>query len=450
MGDNTMKISDLLDLKKKGMLIVNAEYQRGAVWNRTQQKKLIDSVLRGYQLPMIYLHFKEHEAAGMKRQGYEVIDGQQRINALYDFWQGAFKLFDPVQDDETARFPQFIKERPCPWAGCDYSSLDDHLKKKIDETTLFYVKIETENEDEVRDLFIRLQAGLPLSVQEKRDAWPGGFTEFVLHFAGKSEIPRYPGHDFFNMWVKKSTFRGSARQLCAHVGMLYLKNSAKGNWADLKIKTVDDFYYQNLGLDMKDTKVIRFDKILNLALECFNGYSGKKLSDHEVIHLVLLLDSLYDDYTKGWKDNFIQAFDDFRKNNALAQKIRAGEYWDNYGMLTRASANHAVTIQLRHKFFVEKMFGILQPVLKDPARSFGQLEREIIYYRDNRKCQVCGSDVGWDDLEIHHVDEHQHGGETKRGNGVSVHKKCHPQGKAALDFYEKWQKLKKQNAGEEA
>jgi len=109
-----MKIKDLLDLKKNQMLKVNSEYQRGSVWTKTQQKKLIDSVLRGYPLPMIYLHYKEHKIAGMKSQSFEIIDGQQRINALYDFFQGAYKLFDTIKDDDIAHFPQFIKDNPCP------------------------------------------------------------------------------------------------------------------------------------------------------------------------------------------------------------------------------------------------------------------------------------------------------------------------------------------------
>ncbi|HEY5748183.1 MAG TPA: hypothetical protein VIU12_19060, partial [Chryseolinea sp.] len=60
---------------------------------------------------------------------------------------------------------------------------------------------------EVRDLFIRLQAGTPLTAQEKRDAWPGDFTNFVIQHAGK------PGHKlsnpkpFFNQFRKASAKR---------------------------------------------------------------------------------------------------------------------------------------------------------------------------------------------------------------------------------------------------
>ena len=149
----------------------------------------------------------------MKAESYEIIDGQQRINALFDFREGAIKLFDPIKDEEEARFPQFIKNVSCPWAGKDFMGLDPVYQNLFDETELIYAKIDTSTDDEARDLFIRLQAGLPLNAQEKRDAWPGGFTEFVLHFGGKPQIKRYPGHDFFIKKVNKSIDRGNTRQL---------------------------------------------------------------------------------------------------------------------------------------------------------------------------------------------------------------------------------------------
>ena len=80
------------------------------------------------------------------------------------------------------------------------------------------------------------------------------------------------------------------------------------------------------------------------------------------------------------------------------------------------------------------MFEIIQPKLKDPIRVFGQLEREIIYYRDKKKCAVCKEDVKWDDLEIHHIDEHQNAGRTLIDNGVTVHRQHHPKGQDAVKF----------------
>lgn len=383
--------------------------------------------------------------AGMQREDLEIIDGQQRINALYKFGEGAFKLFDPIKDDKNARFPDFIKRTDCPWASCDFLSLPVELKDKFYNTELFIVKVTTDNEDEARDLFIRLQSGLPLNAQEKRDAWPGGYTEFTLKFGGKSEIGRYPGNDFFRkLVVVPSSDRDAIRTLCAQLGMLFFEKATEGNWLDLGTQPVDDYYYRNLGFDINKPEVLRFSKILDLAVELFEGFKGPKLKVYEAIHVFLLLESLLDDYTRTWQDKFIEAFETFRYKAAIDKKDKSGDYWFSYGTLTMTQSVEAGTIQKRHKFFSEKMYEILQPVKKDPNRTYGELERQIIYYRDNKKCAVCREEIKWDVLEIHHIDEHQRGGQTTIENGVPVHKECHPKGQAAVDFNLNWQANKEQ------
>jgi len=233
MEPSTLTVQQILDLRHNKMLTVNAEYQRGPVWSSSQKKRLIDSVLRGYPIPLIYLHHIKTSVAGMQREDLEVIDGQQRINSLYEFKEGAWKLFDPIKDDKEARFPNFIKDIKCPWAGCTFESLASDLKSNFLNTDLFVVKISTSSPHEARDLFIRLQSGLPLNAQEKRDAWPGGFTEFVLKYGGKPEIPRYPGHDFFRMLIQGFA-RGKGRQLCAQIAMLFLEKRRDGDWTDIR------------------------------------------------------------------------------------------------------------------------------------------------------------------------------------------------------------------------
>lgn len=112
-------IEELIELRKNSMLGANPEYQRGAVWSRTQQRKLIDSILRGYPLPVIYLHHIKKGVGQYARDDFEIIDGQQRINAIYDFHEGAYALFDP-KADIAARFPAFVREQECPWASQNF------------------------------------------------------------------------------------------------------------------------------------------------------------------------------------------------------------------------------------------------------------------------------------------------------------------------------------------
>ena len=439
-----ISIRVLLEWKKNDLLKVNPEYQRAAVWSEAQQKKLIDSVMRGYPLPLIYLHYKKKIVHGMQSEGLEIIDGQQRINALHRFGEGALKLFDPVADDKAARFPNFIKAVACPWAKRAYDGLSDELRSRFMDTEIFIVKVTTDVENEARDLFIRLQAGLPLNAQEKRDAWPGGFTELVLKFGGKKEITRYPGHDFFRHLVKSNpTDRGEVRQLCAQVCMLFFEQAAHGNWVNIGTQPIDDYYYRNLDFDPAGPMVSRLSEVLDVAVELFAEKTSPKLKGYEAIHIVLLIDSLLDDYAKDWRSRFLAAYDSFKLRSAQAKKARDGAYWFEYGSLTQTQSAEGRTIQRRHAFFVKKMFQELNPTLLDKTRIYGEVEREIVYYGNDKKCGVCDKEIKWQDLEIHHVEEHHTGGSTDIENAAPVHKTCHPKGQDAKAFKVKWRQRPK-------
>ncbi len=85
----------------------------------------------------------------------------------------------------------------------------------------------------------------------------------------------------------------------------------------------------------------------------------------------------------------------------------------------------------------------IKPHLKDETRIFGQLERELIYHRDQKNCQVpgCEAEVLWAEAEFHHVQEHSKGGPTSLENGALVQKGCHPKSaKEVAKFAEHWEK----------
>lgn len=436
-----ISVSDILKLKDNNMLLVNAEYQRGAVWTDHQKKKLIDSVMRGYPLPLIYLHHKVRCVAGMRNEGLEIIDGQQRINALHDFKEGAFKLFDPIKDDKQSRFPDFVKRKACPWARADFISLSPDLKERFLSTPLTVVKVTTDDEDEARDLFIRLQAGLPLNAQEKRDAWPGGFTQMVLKLGGKNGLGRAHGHEFFNRLVHtKNTDRGEVRQLCAQICMLLFERNETGNFSDIGTTDVDDYYYRHLDFTLDDPRVGKLTAILDTTVEIFSNQMTPKFKGHEAIHIILLIDSLLREYSiPSWKPDFHSAYDQFKLRAAQGKKDRNCDFWFEYGALTQTQSAQGRTIQRRHAFFSEQMLSTIKPKLLDPTRIYGEVEREILYFQQGKKCAKCGQDAKWCDMEIHHVEQHYAGGATTLDNGAVVHKACHPKGsEATLDFAKKW------------
>jgi 5-methylcytosine-specific restriction endonuclease McrA len=446
-----LTIQALIDLRQTQMLVVNPEYQRGVVWTQGQKKKLVDSVLRGYPIPLIYLHHIKHSVGKLVSQRYEVIDGQQRINALADYHDGAFRLFDPVKDEAEARFPDFIKRQPCPWGGKAFAELAEEHQASFLATSLRIVQIETHDSNEARDLFVRLQAGMPLTSQEKRDAWPGQFTDFILRLGGKPGLARYPGHDFFNelMGAQKVKDRGKFRQLAAQLAMLFLKRQEGGDvtFCDTNAQAIDDFYYEHLGFDGSSPGAMRLTRILDKLTELLRDKKRAKIIGHEAIHLVLLLDSLLDDYTRSWEATFSAAFDTFRDQMTKAKRTKddanPSDYWLRYGIWTRVNSDRADAIQRRHEFFASKMSEQLALVPKDPQRAFGRIERELIYYRDKKRCSVCDADVVWDDGEIHHVAQHSDGGRTSMDNGALVHRHCHPKGSVGTEnFARKWEVLR--------
>lgn len=436
-------IEELLKYKNDNMLSANPEYQRGLVWTDEQRKKLIDSIFRNYTLPIIYLHHKSKGTGKFISNVLEIVDGQQRIHALELYTSGAIVLYDPKKDDKKARFPDFIKNQPCPWGGKSFENLSKDEQDAFLNKTLVVALITTDEDNEARDLFIRLQAGTALNAQEKRDAWPGTFTEYILKKAGKKNNDKYPGHDFFSKKVySHNKDRGQKRQLCAQVFMLIDEFNKNGQYVELKSQMIDEYYYKNLSIDLHSKECQRFDKLIDLAFNIFNTFKNMKpLKGYEVIHTMLLINALLDDYTPSWKERFNDVFEGFRMEVAKSNKSKSGKVWELFTSFTRTSSDSKSSIIIRHQLFTRYMLDKLKPVLKDETRLYGEVERELIYYCFEKKCQVCDTIIPWNDLEIHHIDEHYRGGKTLLENGVPVHKVCHPKGLKAeemkIEFKEK-------------
>ena len=428
-----LTVRELVDLRKTDMARPNHEYQRGVVWTRDQQMKLIDSVMRGYQLPIIYLHYNKRNVAGMTQESYDIIDGQQRITALHLFVEGAFPLY--AVDDPRARFPKFLQNESCPWGGKNFHSLPEELKNRLLQTKLPVAYIRTDNSNEVRDLFVRLQSGFPLNAQEKRDSYPGQFTDFVLALGGKPAIPRYPGHPFFQrvLKMKPGQDRGTTRQLAAQISMLFLERRGGGSdhFMDINARAIDDYYYSNLDFDSTSTDSRRLLEILGKLDDLLGNGKMPRLRGHDAIHLVLFVDSIWEEYTRSWEPTLQQAAGGFSALVAkAAESSRKGEpddTWLRYGIWTRSNSDRSDNIRRRHQYYSQRMLELLGDItLKDQKRLFGPLERELIYWRDGRQCKVCDVEVLWKEVEIHHIEPHGKGGKTELENGVLVHKACHP------------------------
>jgi len=91
----TMTVKELVELDTQEALQVDAEYQRGAEWSIKQERLLIDSLFRGYSIPLFYFHKQTRATSWATNTYFFIIDGQQRKNAIIRYCKNQFNMFDP-------------------------------------------------------------------------------------------------------------------------------------------------------------------------------------------------------------------------------------------------------------------------------------------------------------------------------------------------------------------
>jgi hypothetical protein len=141
-----------------------AEYQRGNVWSEAQQRLLIDSLFRGYDLPKLY--FRKLADGGEFL--YEVVDGKQRLTAMWRFLNNEFRL------PRASHFDQLGQLGRKSW-----SELSPPAQDRLQFAMVTVSVIEEATDEEVAELFLRLQKGEPLRAAEKRNAILGPVRDFV-------------------------------------------------------------------------------------------------------------------------------------------------------------------------------------------------------------------------------------------------------------------------------
>ena len=115
---NTWKISQIYTGFKEQTLIVDRSYQRKKVWGPKDNVRLIETILLNLIIPEIFLWDSE-TAPDTGKTITHIVDGQQRINAIFDFIAGKFKLQKKYLLNDT------IKEE---YGDKEFCDLDDDIE----------------------------------------------------------------------------------------------------------------------------------------------------------------------------------------------------------------------------------------------------------------------------------------------------------------------------------
>lgn len=148
-------------------------YQRqGGIWSRQNQQLLVDSIINKFDIPKIYFH--EHQdwvEENGQRYKYSIVDGRQRLEAIWDFMDGKFALSEDFQ---------MVVDGSRSAAGKNFVELKrDHpeMAALFSATSLDVMLIRTSDIELIEEMFSRLNEAAPLNAAEKRNGWGGPLRE---------------------------------------------------------------------------------------------------------------------------------------------------------------------------------------------------------------------------------------------------------------------------------
>lgn len=191
------------------------DYQRRSdIWTLDKRQLLIDSILNDYDMPKLYFHLLSIEQKKDSGTGcdYAIIDGKQRLETVWGFIDGNFRLaddfiylLDPKVKAGGLTYVDIAKEYP-------------KLKIRFDSFGLPIMLVETDDIDLIEDMFSRMNEAVPLNAAEKRNAFGGSMAEVIR---------RVSSHDFFTTRVRFNNNRYQHREVAAK--LLYLEYSLKNH-----------------------------------------------------------------------------------------------------------------------------------------------------------------------------------------------------------------------------
>jgi hypothetical protein len=386
-------------------------YQRdGGVWSLAKQQLFVDSLVNGFDIPKIYVH----DVDGQGGYNYAVVDGKQRIGTVLRFLDNGF-----------AFGPDFVytgsKIDDPPLAGQKYGDLAAATQDRFRDCKLDVVVIRTREEEEIEELFSRLNNGEKLNAAESRNALGGKVCTLIRDLADDPFIKGKLG--FKNN--RYAHYEVSAK-------LLYLEDeSAKAKapvFVDLKKKFLDDFVTNNKSMkDAYAKKLLDRTRTQLKAISPVFDAGDIELSKQSYPQLMyLFVGSMLRHYggndLKSTLKDFLSDFRNERVANLLLDEDKRDAELAEYGRLMQQGTNDAGSMQKRVEILTKRFLQANPAVLlKDPKRAFTLEERWVLWRRSGRKCEECGTALKTlDELDGDHIVWHSHGGPTTLSNARAL------------------------------
>ena len=210
---------------RRGKIDMDPPYQRrGRLWSDTDKAYLIDSILNGYDIPKLYVaDFTWGDSALNKRKlAYAIIDGKQRFEAIFDFFDSKVVLNEDFV---------YLDGPTLSLAGLSYKDLLKNypeVAEEFDNYNLTVMSVAAQDEKPIHELFVRLNRSKSLTGAEVRNAMAGPAPEVIRQIAK---------HELFVENVKFPTKRGQDLNAAAKILLFEYHDELR----ETKKKNLDEF-----------------------------------------------------------------------------------------------------------------------------------------------------------------------------------------------------------------
>jgi len=438
-----------------GSLDISPEYQRRVVWNAKTQMLLVDSVARGLPIGAITLYVDIIKPGGGER--YEVIDGKQRLTALFNFMDGKLIVRKTVTDDEEDQIGGDTDVAEAIY-GRKYSDIDSSYRIRIDQYEVPVFLVSGSRSDAVA-AFTRMNRNpYALKPQELRHALyrDAFFLEMAIDVTKSLSKTLCKENESWSWYVqsglgtKDQADRMQDVQFVSELLALLLRGPQ--NRRD-ELDSIYDSHRDQKGAGAKRLRKAK-QSLENICTQLWDLFGGKNLQAHNfpagaendyyaLVGAIRERGLLTGVQMKKYGPSVSTTISEFRRQVAISiEKARGSDTKKARGSDTEEEessrvhkdvAAYASTFlggQQNNKTRRETRQAIWVNVLSDvvsaaDAPKFTQMQRHLIWVRTSeKKCGRCGKEVKWEEYEAGHINPRALAGRSDLSNGQIEHATC--------------------------
>lgn len=277
---STYSAFDFLGWQRTRALEITPKFQRRAVWSSGARSYLIDTLVRGFPVPPLYIRITQ--SSDGQRTVRQIVDGQQRIRAVLDYVDGKYSLAKSLKSEH---------------AGVAFADLHPDVQAKVLHYPFITEVFSGITDEEVLQVFARLNTNsVRLNAQELRNGKYFGVFKQTCYALALNHLTFWRNNRIFSEQgiARMQEVELTSELLIAMIdGMQDKKKSISEFYGKFdeamprqpqRIKeferTIDEIT-QSLGEDLKSTEFRRSPLFYSLFLVVFDRMYGLPKSNHE-------------------------------------------------------------------------------------------------------------------------------------------------------------------------